>query len=275
VISHPFTGSDILAFRVFFAHVLLGLLATSAWAEVRYIDDTLLVPLRRGESSQHRIIHRGLPSGTKLELLGENTETGYAHVRTPGGTEGYVPVQYLRKTPIARDQLAEAQKTIAALTSKSKPVQAQLLELFDEKSPKTVENFLAYVDSKFYDNTIFHRVIPRFMIQGGGLTEDMQEKPTRAPVINESKNRVHNERGTIAMARTSDPDSATAQWYINVRMNITLDYRMGTPGYTVFGKVTKGMDVVDTISVVKTQDFIVHQDVPVEPVIIKSVRRLP
>jgi cyclophilin family peptidyl-prolyl cis-trans isomerase len=149
------------------------------------------------------------------------------------------------------------------------------LELFDEKSPKTVENFLAYVDSKFYDNTIFHRVIPRFMIQGGGLTEDMQEKPTRAPVINESKNRVHNERGTIAMARTSDPDSATAQWYINVRMNITLDYRMGTPGYTVFGKVTKGMDVVDTISVVKTQDFIVHQDVPVEPVIIKSVRRLP
>jgi cyclophilin family peptidyl-prolyl cis-trans isomerase len=103
----------------------------------------------------------------------------------------------------------------------------------------------------------------------------MQEKPTRAPVINESKNRVHNERGTIAMARTSDPDSATAQWYINVRMNITLDYRMGTPGYTVFGKVTKGMDVVDTISVVKTQDFIVHQDVPVEPVIIKSVRRLP
>jgi SH3 domain protein len=137
VISHPFTGSDILAFRVFFAHVLLGLLATSAWAEVRYIDDTLLVPLRRGESSQHRIIHRGLPSGTKLELLGENTETGYAHVRTPGGTEGYVPVQYLRKTPIARDQLAEAQKTIAALTSKSKPVQAQLLELREQNKSLT------------------------------------------------------------------------------------------------------------------------------------------
>lgn len=149
------------------------------------------------------------------------------------------------------------------------------LELFDEQSPKTVANFLAYVDTKFYDDTIFHRVIPRFMVQGGGLNADLQEKATRPPVINESKNRVHNERGTIAMARTSDPDSATAQWFINVRMNITLDYRMGQPGYTVFGKVTKGMDVVDSIAVVKTRDFVMHQDVPVEPVVINSVRRLP
>lgn len=121
-----------MAFRLFFAHSLAFLLAAGAWAETRYIDDTLLVPLRRGESTQHKIIHRGLPSGTKLELLGENKDSGYAHIRTPGGTEGYIPLQYLRKTPIARDQLAEAQKTIAALTSKSKPAQAQLLELREQ-----------------------------------------------------------------------------------------------------------------------------------------------
>lgn len=149
------------------------------------------------------------------------------------------------------------------------------LELFDERSPITVTNFLAYVDDKFYDNTIFHRVIPRFMIQGGGMNKKLQEKPVKAPIVNESKNRIHNERGTVAMARTSDPDSATAQFFINVRMNITLDHRMGTPGYTVFGKVTKGMDVVDAISVEKTQDFVMFQDVPVTPITITSVRRLP
>lgn len=149
-----------------------------------------------------------------------------------------------------------------------------VLELFAQESPVTVANFLAYVDKQFYDNTIFHRVIPNFMIQGGGFTADLQEKPTGKPIVNESKNRVHNERGTIAMARTNDPDSATAQFFINVRMNITLDYRMGEAGYTVFGKVVDGMSTVDDIVVQETGVVGGMQDVPTKPVVIQSVRRV-
>lgn len=150
-----------------------------------------------------------------------------------------------------------------------------LVELFDEKSPITVENFLSYVDKDHYDGTIFHRVIPRFMIQGGGFNTDMQERPSDEPIENESKNRIHNERGTLAMARTGDPHSATSQFYINVRMNISLDYRMGEYGYAVFGKVIKGMDVVDTISIQKTDYHATgHSDVPVEPITIQRVSRV-
>ncbi len=148
------------------------------------------------------------------------------------------------------------------------------LELFDQKAPETVRNFLKYVDAGHYNNTIFHRVIPRFMIQGGGFTAEMHEKPTAAPIKNESKNRLHNERGTIAMARTSDPHSATAQFFINVRMNISLDYRMGQYGYAVFGKVIEGMDVVDTISIQKTGRRGMHDDVPEQAIFIKSISRI-
>jgi peptidyl-prolyl cis-trans isomerase B (cyclophilin B) len=150
------------------------------------------------------------------------------------------------------------------------------IELFPDKAPKTVANFLAYVDDKFYDNTIFHRVIPDFMIQGGGFTADMAEKNTRAPVQNESQGGESNVRGTISMARTNDPNSATAQFFINHANNRMLDYGARGAnqwGYAVFCKVTEGMDVVDAIAVVPTGNNGPYQNVPTDPVVIHSVRR--
>ncbi len=146
-----------------------------------------------------------------------------------------------------------------------------VLELYPDKAPKTVENFLAYVRDGQYDGTIFHRVIPNFMIQGGGMTEDMQEKPTRAPIENEANNGLKNDEGTIAMARTSDPHSATAQFFINVKNNDFLNFSAPTPqgwGYAVFGKVVEGMDVVHKIEKVQTGSRMGHQDVPLDPVVI-------
>ena len=147
------------------------------------------------------------------------------------------------------------------------------LRLYRDKAPKTVENFLAYVEDGFYDGTIFHRVIPNFMIQGGGFTLQMEEKPTREPVVNESQNRLHNIRGTIAMARTSDPDSATAQFFINQRTNLRLDWTPGAEGYTVFGEVIDGMSVVDFIASSPVQQVGRLDNVPVDPVIIEKVTR--
>lgn len=149
------------------------------------------------------------------------------------------------------------------------------IELFADKAPLTVKNFLSYVDDKHYDNTIFHRVISSFMIQGGGFQPGMKEKKTRDPIKNESDNNVSNARGTIAMARTSEPNSATAQFFINVVDNRRLDkaYAGDGVGYCVFGKVIEGMDVVDKIKGVKTGAFGSHNDVPVEDVVIKSVKR--
>ena len=148
------------------------------------------------------------------------------------------------------------------------------VELYEEKSPVTVANFLGYVDSGHYNGTIFHRVIRGFMIQGGGFTPDMQEKATGMPIVNEAKNRVHNTRGTIAMARTADPDSATAQGFSNHRNNFNLDWTPGKAGYTVFGKVTDGMFVVDEIATVATGNKGMHANVPVEPVIINEIVRV-
>lgn len=147
------------------------------------------------------------------------------------------------------------------------------LELYADKAPKTVENFLCYVQEGFYDNTIFHRVIDGFMIQGGGMTPDMEQKDTKAPIDNEANNGVANEAGTIAMARTNDPHSATAQFFINVKDNDFLNFSsesMNGWGYCAFGKVTEGMDVVEKIKNVKTGNYGYHQDVPVEAVIIEK-----
>lgn len=147
------------------------------------------------------------------------------------------------------------------------------LELYADKAPKTVENFLSYVRDGFYDNTIFHRVIDGFMIQGGGMTPDMEQKETKAPIENEANNGVANEAGTIAMARTNDPHSATAQFFINVKDNDFLNFSsesMNGWGYCAFGKVTEGMDVVEKIKNVKTGNYGYHQDVPVEAVIIEK-----
>ena len=148
------------------------------------------------------------------------------------------------------------------------------LELDDEKAPVTVANFLAYAKAGHYDGTIFHRVIDGFMIQGGGFTKSMDQKPTKAPIRNEAANGLRNARGTIAMARTMVVDSATSQFFINLVDNTFLDYRGPDPrtfGYAVFGKVTDGMDVVDRIAKVKTGFAGPHQNVPEEPVVIKKV----
>ena len=149
---------------------------------------------------------------------------------------------------------------------------AIVLMLRPDAAPATVANFERYVRSGFYDGTIFHRVIPGFMIQGGGFTTTMQKKQTSPPITNESDNGLHNDRGTIAMARTSDPDSATSQFFINLANNGYLDGTQGRPGYAVFGKVIQGMAVVDAISKVDTTTRDGHQNVPVTPVIIKSAK---
>lgn len=147
------------------------------------------------------------------------------------------------------------------------------LQLFADKAPVTVENFLQYVDAGFYDGTIFHRVIPDFMIQGGGLLPDMTQKATREPIVNESRNRLHNTRGTVAMARTDDPDSATAQFFINQRNNLRLDWVPGREGYTVFGEVILGMDVVDFIASAPTGRVGPMGDVPLKPIVIEEIAR--
>ncbi|MEZ5612082.1 MAG: peptidylprolyl isomerase [Rhodocyclaceae bacterium] len=147
------------------------------------------------------------------------------------------------------------------------------IELYPEKAPGTVENFLNYARSGFYAGTVFHRVIDGFMIQGGGFDANMKEKPTREPIRNEAKNGLHNQIGTIAMARTRDPHSAAAQFFINLVDNPSLDYpSFDGWGYAVFGKVTKGLEVVRQIGKVKTTTVGYYQDVPAQPVVIKSVR---
>ena len=151
------------------------------------------------------------------------------------------------------------------------------VELYPEKAPKTVANFLQYVKDGFYENTIFHRVINHFMIQGGGFERDLSEKSTRAPITNEASNGLLNELGTIAMARTADPDSATAQFFVNLTDNQFLNYAGSDPdqiGYCVFGKVTSGIEVVQKIGLVQTNTVGRNSDVPVKPIIIKSVKLL-
>ena len=146
------------------------------------------------------------------------------------------------------------------------------IALDEQKAPVTVKNFLAYVRAGHYDGTIFHRVIPRFMVQGGGMDATMKEKATRPPIKNEAANKLRNDRGTVAMARTAEPNSATAQFFINVKNNASLDYGVGGPGYAVFGIVIEGMDVVDRMVAVPTTSKGGHRDVPVTAVVIKRAR---
>ena len=151
-----------------------------------------------------------------------------------------------------------------------------LIELYPDKAPETVKNFLQYVDDGVYNNTIFHRVIPGFMIQGGGMGARMDEKETREPIKNEADNGVRNERGTIAMARTMEPHSASAQFFINLADNDFLNFSEPTVngwGYCVFGRVTDGLDVVDKIAKVKTKSAGIHENVPVDLVMITGASR--
>ena len=148
------------------------------------------------------------------------------------------------------------------------------IELFPKVAPITVENFLRYVDDGFFDGTIFHRIVPGFVIQGGGFTEDMTQKKTKAPIKNEADNGLKNKRGTLSMARTNDINSATSQFFVNLKDNDFLDHSRGNFGYAVFAKVTDGMDVVDKIAAVETGRKRGFDDVPVEAVTMKSVRHV-
>ena len=184
------------------------------------------------------------------------------------------------KTPKTEMKIIPTSNVVKLQTSMGDIV----IELNRQVAPVTVKNFLGYVEAGFYDGTIFHRIIQGFMIQGGGYTNQMVEKKTRKPIINEAKNGLSNMRGTIAMARTSDPNSATSQFFINHRDNEFLNYiNENKPGYAAFGKVIKGMDVVDTIASVKTTTIQITRDgkevsmddVPIEPMIIQSVKVVP
>jgi cyclophilin family peptidyl-prolyl cis-trans isomerase len=147
--------------------------------------------------------------------------------------------------------------------------------LHKDKAPITVDNFIKYVHAGHYDGTIFHRVMPSFMIQGGGMDPDMTERPTRPPIKNEARNGLRNSRGTVAMARTEDPSSATSQFFINVKDNHALDFGIRGAGYAVFGEVLEGMDVVDKIVNVPTGTKGIHENVPLTPVVLKTAREVP
>lgn len=168
---------------------------------------------------------------------------------------------------VANDQIAPCNPQVSIMTTKGEII----IELRPDKAPITVENFLGYVNSGFYDNTIFHRVIKGFMIQGGGLTADLNKKKTRDPIKNEADNRMSNRKYTVAMARTTDPHSAMAQFFINTASNDKLDFKNTSQagwGYCVFGRVVKGMDVVDAIESVQTTSDGVNNDKPIEPIVI-------
>lgn len=173
------------------------------------------------------------------------------------------------------DSPADTDKVHVALTTNKGTFE---LELYPDRAPQTVANFVEYVKAGYFDGTIFHRVIKGFMIQGGGMTEKMQDKPGRKPIKNEADNGLKNLRGTVAMARTMDPDSATSQFFVNTVDNAFLDFKAKNAqgwGYCVFGKVVKGMDVVDAIEAEATTTKSGHQDVPVNTILIEKVVVLP
>lgn len=197
---------------------------------------------------------------TSLFFMGLSMSTN-AQLQPSHGTEGVVP------GAVAKEKTVD----IVIVTNQG-IIEASL---DNERAPISVANFRNYIKNKFYDGTIFHRVIPNFMIQGGGFTKDLQQKSTHATIKNEAGNGLKNRRGTLAMARTSDINSATTQFFINSKDNGFLDHSNETPGqfgYAVFGKVTKGMDVLDKISAVTTTNNARMRDVPVEAVVIKSIR---
>ncbi len=148
------------------------------------------------------------------------------------------------------------------------------VELFDKEAPISAQNFRDYVEAGHFDGTVFHRVIPGFVVQGGGMTADMKQKPTRAPIKNEADNGMKNRRGTLSMARTNDPHSATSQFFVNLVDNAFLDPGRGGAGYAVFGHVTDGMTVIDAMAKVKTGRKGMHDDVPLEPIVVKSAKRI-
>jgi len=178
------------------------------------------------------------------------------------------------ESPVTTTSMASSeahQQTQVVINTSLGPIE---LTLYDNQAPLSVENFIKYADSGFYNNTLFHRVIPGFMIQGGGFEAGMTQKPTNSPIKNEAKPNVPNLRGTIAMARTNNPDSATSQFFINLEDNHFLNKKMSQAGYAVFGRVTKGMEIVDAISKVQTGRRGPYADVPEEDILILDVTRI-
>ncbi len=177
-------------------------------------------------------------------------------------------------TPLAGCSPSSANERIPVVILKTSLGEIEIV-LDAEKAPVSVENFLGYVDAGFYDGTIFHRVIPSFMIQGGGFEASMHQKQPNAPIVNEAENGLKNDRGTLAMARTSDINSATSQFFINLKDNQMLNNGARDFGYAVFGRVISGLDVLDAIAAVETGRNGPHGDVPVEPILIESAKRKP
>ena len=178
----------------------------------------------------------------------------------PAGPPAAPPPKPVPTGPVVAFDVAQGRTALGTIT----------IALHQEKAPISVRNFLAYVRAGHYDGTIFHRVIPGFMVQGGGFTPELEEKPTRPPIRNEARNGLRNSRGTVAMARTNDPDSASSQFFVNVRDNHRLDFGIGGAGYAVFGEVIEGMDVVDRIVMVPTTSRGPHQNVPQVAVVIRK-----
>lgn len=206
--------------------------------------------------------------GTVFPVLG--VALGFAFAQCAyGSTKNQAKSGKKEVAPVAAEAKSNPQMVKVAITTSAGVIK---LELNPEKAPITVKNFVSYVNSGHYNKTIFHRVINGFMIQGGGFDEKMNEKATKSPIKNEANNGLRNERGTVAMARTNDPNSATAQFFINHIDNRFLDYSVNNPGYTVFGKVISGMETVDAIATVKTGQFGMFSDVPVKPVVIESAK---
>jgi cyclophilin family peptidyl-prolyl cis-trans isomerase len=179
----------------------------------------------------------------------------------------------VRQEPAAAPEPPEPEEVQNTMLTIKTSLGAMEVEMFDDQAPITVENFLRYVDEGHYNGTIFHRVIKGFMIQGGGFEASMHKKPTHEPIKNESDNGLKNMGGTLAMARLPDPDSATAQFFINTVDNPNLDHRPGKHGYAVFGKVTSGLEVLQAIEGVSTRQMGPHANVPAEPVVIESISR--
>jgi peptidyl-prolyl cis-trans isomerase A (cyclophilin A)/peptidyl-prolyl cis-trans isomerase B (cyclophilin B) len=199
----------------------------------------------------------------------------FAQATAPAKPAAKTPAKAAPAKPKADDKQAPATMAASKVLIKTN-LGDMTVELYPDKAPKSVENFLAYVNTSFYDGTIFHRVIDNFMIQGGGFTRDLRQKPTRPAIPNEAKNGLSNLRGTLAMARTGDPNSATAQFFINVVDNPRLDYTSdangATWGYCVFGKITTGLEIVDKIKAVPTgAQGPFKSDVPTTPVVIEKI----
>ncbi len=258
-----FSGPDGLAALRVIAESAGSHLAAGGWLIMEHGD-------RQGSAVRALLATAGFGDvTTHRDLAGLERAPWAAGREAPGRDIKPPPVHYAHPLPFHFLQAGHA-----AMIRFETSLGAFTIELFDKEAPVTVQNFLDYVDAGHFDGTVFHRVIPGFVVQGGGMTEDMKQKSTRAPIKNEADNGVKNRRGTLSMARTNDPHSATSQFFINLVDNSNLDPGRGSAGYAVFGCVADGMSVIDAMAKVKTGRRGMHDDVPVEPIKVISAKRV-